>query len=287
MKKYLFIIGLLPFVLFASAQDDMSTLARAKTKQLADEGWKVHAGAKPLYDQVYGAVAFEKLYETDNPMNVLYTGRGMGEYDCVKSMLVAFAENDIRDWYKDFTHYATNLEEHGLATYKMAARLIYPEYRVLVLDIWQAKDLTDRTPDKKHDSRIENIDDSFLSNWRQIIQPFVQVYRIVDGKREDMIIGRFTDDFLADRRVPAPVYEGYKTPWPEDAKSYTPDDFPTKDLIQEANLYTTKTGIKETTISGNSSESEYKSQSVYRILVNEERLKLVAELEYKVEEKSN
>ncbi len=124
---------------------------------------------------------------------------------------------------------------------------------------------------------------AFRQTILSFIHPIAKFYRNVNGRREEMIIATFTDEFLTNRRVPVPVFDGYKI--------IESDEQPDDDLNlvaevkNETNLHY-KVARRETTgiarMTGK--DPEYTSVVYYSGALNESRVSIIANAAFLLEE---
>lgn len=281
--KVLLIACFVSCSLIARGQDDVSVKAQKMAADLASKGWKTHAGDPSLYEQVFEACAFDAWNESDDPMNTTYVGVGPDEEFCVLQMLNTYAKRDIRDWYPEFENAVRNYHP-GLQSIQIAGKLIYPEaeYQIYYTEYCENGVIVEM--DKKTlKEEYKSSPMAFRQSLQSFIHPIAKFYRNANGHREEMVIATFTDEFLANRRVPVPVFDGYKI--------IESDEQPDDDLNlvaevkKETNLHYRVASRETTTISRmTGKDPEYTSLVYYTGILKESRVIILAEAAFLVEE---
>lgn len=282
--KVLLIACFVSCSLITQGQDNVSVKAQKIAADLASEGWKTHAGDPSLYEQVYEACAFDAWNESDDPMNTTYVGVGPDEEVCALQMLNTYAKRDIQDWYPEFENTVRN-HHPGLQSIQIVGKLIYPEAEYQIYSYkYDDNDIFGVEMDVKTlKMEGESSQMAFRQTILSFIHPIAKFYRNVNGRREEMIIATFTDEFLTNRRVPVPVFDGYKI--------IESDEQPDDDLNlvaevkNETNLHY-KVARRETTgiarMTGK--DPEYTSVVYYSGALNESRVSIIANAAFLLEE---
>ena len=282
--KMLIIFVIFSCVLCAQEEIDISKLAKEKATELEMQGWKVHAGSVSMYEQLYSAYAYEMYNDTHNPLQRLYTGTASDKFSCVISMLEEYALLDIQDW---FYEYERSFRKHnaGLANLFIAGNITYSE---CICELDYAYDY--KSNEIAHiEIRATNISDAFHSNYQSVIIPFVSLYRRnQDGSREEMLIAAFTDEFLENRRVRIPIFDNFGDCKENKITDSHPDDTGRDSLgllefLRPKKIlnYETVT-MEEVTeeVFSKSGEGNYKQHKIFTGMLEEERIVLLAEAEY-------
>lgn len=281
--KVLFIACFVSCSLIARGQDDVSVKAQKMASDLAAEGWKTHAGDPSLYEQVFEACAFDAWNESDDPMNTTYVGVGPDEEFCVLQMLNTYAKRDIQDWYPEFENAVRNYHP-GEYSIQIAGKLIYPEaeYKIYYSEYCENGVIVEMDM-KTLKEEYKSSPMAFRQTMLSFIHPIAKFYRNANGRREEMVIATFTDEFLVNRRVPVPVFDGYKI--------IESDEQPDDDLNlvaevkKETNLHYRVTSRETTTISRmTGKDPEYTSLVYYTGILKESRVAILADAAFLVEE---
>ncbi len=252
--KLIIIFIIFSCVLYAQEEIDISKLARKKAIELETQGWKVHSGSSSIYEQLYSAYAYEIYNDTNNPLQRLYKGIAPDRFNCVISMLKEYAKLDIHDWFSEYEE-SFRKNNAGLVELVIAGELTYSEC-VCYLD-YLYSELEKKT---YFEIGVSNISDDFHVNYRSFIIPFVSLYRRnQEGNREEMLVAAFTDEFLENRRIKIPIFGEFNS---------------------RKHLYHT-TGIENTS---QTSEGVYEEHSIIHNFLEGERIRVIAEAEYKLKE---
>ena len=265
MKKELIIIwfGLLSCMLSAQDyRDNIADRARAKEKELLAEGWKVHAGAPSMFEQLYSAYAFETYNDSDNPLQRLYTGVSISEYNCVL-MMQEYAKLDLLDWFIDFKQ-SFSKDKIGLNELLIEGQITYPESRFYFLYVTKVYETND-TVTIDLEISIDSIGGALPYSYQKVIIPFVRLHRRIEDSREEMVIATFKDEFLANRRIPIPVFDNYG-----DCKSISEEEFKETILYKKKSLHYEETSLDERTLSN----THYEFREAYRGTLSENRIKM-------------
>ena len=284
--KTLLILCLIPCLLIAQEQGDVAVRAQKMAEELSSEGWKTHAGAPSLYEQLYEVCAFEAWNDSDDPMHTTYTGVGNEEMMCVLDMLNTYALRDIQDWYPEFETSVRNAHP-GLISFQLTGKLIYPEAEYNFLSsYYNEKETFLVEMDRKTLKEEYKSDISKLSQMlHSIINPIAKFYRHIKGRREEMIIATFTDEFLAGRRVPVPVFDGYRIVEP-DKKTEDPGVHLYAEMKPIKNLNYNVMWMEESMME-KTKESEnpmYQSQVMYEGWLVEPRVQIRANAAFYIKE---
>lgn len=267
MKRILLLVCLyccVTITISAQSPEQIKAKTEKKVKELTAAGWKIHKGAEPMFNQLYEAYSYEAFNETDNPLQSLYVGHGSSEQSCLTTMLLDFARTDIADWYDELlSHFRPSIGTESKL--EAGCLLDYTDFRCRVF----SRGINDE--DFVTKIVVDTIDATFLYK-HTFCKIFANFYRIVNHQREEMIYAIFTEDFLKNRRIPIPVYEGYKTEYKHkyDASSF-------KEYDVEVNLNCNKMTIKETQQLSTEEETKYESKEVSKTSIKEEKLAIIIE----------
>lgn len=281
--KFLLIAGFVFCALIARGQEDVAAKAQKMASDLAAEGWKTHAGDPSLYEQVFEACAFDAWNESDDPMNTTFVGVGPDEEFCVLQMLNTYAKRDIQDWYPEFENAVRNYHP-GLQSIQIAGKLIYPEaeYEIYFTEYCENGVIVEM--DKKTlKEEYKSSPMAFRQSLQSFIHPIAKLYRNVNGHREEMIIATFTDEFLANRRVPVPVFDGYKMV-EQDKQPTDKTQSLVADVKTETNLHYNVKHIESRVTSVAGDDPFYASLVRYVGTLKESRVVILAEAVFSLEE---
>lgn len=282
--KVLLIACFVSCSLIARGQDDVSVKAQKIAADLASEGWKTHAGDPSLYEQVYEACAFDAWNESDDPMNTTYVGVGPDEEVCALQMLNTYAKRDIQDWYPEFENTVRNYHP-GLQSIQIAGKLIYPEAEYQIYSYkYDDNDIFGVEMDMKTlKEEYKSSQMAFRQSLQSFIHPIAKLYRNVNGHREEMIIATFTDEFLNNRRVPVPVFDGYKMV-EQDKQPTDKTQSLFADVEEETNLHYNVKRIESRVTSVAGDDPFYASLVRYVGTLKESRVVILAEAAFSLEE---
>ena len=282
--KVLLIACFVSCSLIAQGQEDVSVKAQKMAADLASKGWKTHAGDPSLYEQVFEACAFDAWNESDDPMNTTYVGVGPDEEFCVLQMLNTYAKRDIWDWYPEFENAVRNYHP-GLQSIQIAGKLIYPEaeYQIYYTEYCENGVIVEM--DKKTlKEEYKSSPMAFRQTLLSFIHPIAKFYRNANGRREEMIIATFTDEFLTNRRVPVPVFDGYKMV-EQDKQPTDKTQSLVADVETETNLHYNVKHIEDRITKQTTGQDPYYASRVHYVgTLKESRVIILAEAAFILEE---
>jgi len=282
--KFLLIAGFVFCALIARGQEDVAAKAQKMASDLAAEGWKTHAGDPSLYEQVFEACAFDAWNESDDPMNTTYVGVGPDEEFCVLQMLNTYAKRDIQDWYPEFENAVRNYHP-GEYSIQIAGKLIYPEaeYKIYYSEYCDNGVIVEMDM-KTLKEEYKSSPMAFRQTMLSFIHPIAKFYRNANGRREEMVIATFTDEFLANRRVPIPVFDGYKMV-EQDKQPTDKTQSLVADVETETNLHYNVKHIEDRITEQTTGQDPYYASRVHYVgTLKESRVIILAEAVFSLEE---
>lgn len=280
MKKFILIFFcFLPYTLIAQ-EEDLAEKAKIFAMDAEANGWKAHAGSPSVYEQFYTAFAYDAYNESSDPLQKLYIGED-DSYLGIISVLQEYAELDIQDWWSEYVK-SFKINQSGLQVLVIKAKLTYPEATYFVLyEEYEGKE-------PLFTIQVDSINENFKVNYQSIIIPFVKLYRKKDNRRQELLMVSFTDEFLANRRIPVPVFDNYGNCGDigvndiSEARKQSNDSFESlAKNVQSVEILNYKVKSVESAMQMN---ADYRSEKHLQGYLKEDRIMLMVSAVYKLDE---